>query len=74
MRAVFDGILPEAVVARATKASFDEAFFHRHSRASAATWDGVGVPAASSIPRSSVASGDRPRPRRSPRRSCRRRG
>jgi hypothetical protein len=66
MRAVFDGILPEAVVARATKASFDEAFFHRHSRASAATWDGVGVPAASSIPRSSVASGDRPRPRRSP--------
>jgi hypothetical protein len=45
MRAVFDGILPEAILARATKASFDEAFFHRHSRAFAATWDGAGVPA-----------------------------
>jgi ABC-type uncharacterized transport system YnjBCD ATPase subunit len=45
MRAVFDDILPEAVIARATKASFDEAFFHRHSRAFAATWDGAGVPA-----------------------------
>jgi asparagine synthase (glutamine-hydrolysing) len=45
MRAVFDEILPEGHLARGTKASFDEAFFHRHSRAFTAAWDGAGVPA-----------------------------
>ena len=45
MRALFAGVLPHDVLARASKAGFDEAFFHRHSRAFAAGWDGDGVPA-----------------------------
>jgi hypothetical protein len=44
MRALFDGVLPDEVLTRAGKACFDEAFFHRHSRAFQATWDGDGVP------------------------------
>jgi asparagine synthase (glutamine-hydrolysing) len=45
MRALFAGALPRDVLAREGKAGFDEAFFHRHARAFAATWDGGGVPA-----------------------------
>lgn len=45
MRALFGDLLPEPVLARATKASFDEAFWNRHSRAFAASWDGSGVDA-----------------------------
>ncbi len=45
MRALFAGVLSHDVLARESKAGFDEAFFHRHSRAFAATWDGDGVPA-----------------------------
>jgi len=30
--------------ARSGKAAFDEAFFHRHGRAFAASWDGTGLP------------------------------
>jgi hypothetical protein len=45
MRALFAGVLPDDVRARASKAGFDEAFFHGHSRTFAATWDGDGVPA-----------------------------
>jgi hypothetical protein len=45
MRALFAGVLPDEVLGRASKACFDEAFFHRHSRAFAATWDGDGAPA-----------------------------
>ncbi len=44
MRALFGGVLPHDVLARTSKAGFDEAFFHRHSRAFAATWTGDGVP------------------------------
>ena len=44
MRALFGGLLPHDVLARESKAGFDEAFFHRHSRGFAATWDGDGVP------------------------------
>lgn len=45
LRAMFDGLLPNAVTARSDKASFDEIFWHRHSRAFARDWDGAGVPA-----------------------------
>jgi hypothetical protein len=50
MRVLFDAVLPPAILARSTKASFDEAFFHRHSRAFAATWDGDDVPTATVDP------------------------
>jgi asparagine synthetase B (glutamine-hydrolysing) len=43
MRQFFGDLLPEPVLARSTKATFDEAFWNRHSRAFAASWQGVGV-------------------------------
>ena len=43
MRLLFGDLLPEPVLARTTKASFDEAFWNRHSRAFAAAWEGQGV-------------------------------
>jgi asparagine synthetase B (glutamine-hydrolysing) len=45
MRALFDDLLPDEILGRRSKAHFDEAFFHRHSRAFEPTWDGDGVPA-----------------------------
>jgi asparagine synthetase B (glutamine-hydrolysing) len=45
MRRFFGGLLPEPVLVRTTKASFDEAFWNRHSRALAASWEGEGVDA-----------------------------
>ena len=44
MRALFEGVLPHDVLTRTSKATFDEAFYHRHSRAFASTWDGGDVP------------------------------
>ncbi|HWC25317.1 MAG TPA: hypothetical protein VG474_01925, partial [Solirubrobacteraceae bacterium] len=46
LQALFSGWLPDALAARTRKASFDAAFWHRHSRAFAAGWDGDGVPRA----------------------------
>ena len=43
MRAVFGDVLPDAVLARRSKATFDEAFCSHHSRAFAARWTGSGV-------------------------------
>jgi hypothetical protein len=43
MRRFFGDLLPEPVLARTTKASFDEAFWNRHSRAFAASWESEGV-------------------------------
>jgi asparagine synthase (glutamine-hydrolysing) len=43
MTALFGELLPRAVLTRSTKASFDRAFFARHSRAFAANWDGAGA-------------------------------
>ena len=43
LRAVFGGLVPDDVLARTTKASFDGAFWNRHSRAFAAEWGGGGV-------------------------------
>ena len=45
MQALLAGVLPPCVLARTSKAGFDQAFFHRHSRAFAATWAGEDVPA-----------------------------
>lgn len=45
MRAFFGDVLPEALLARRSKAHFDEAFFSEHSRAFAAGWDGTGIDA-----------------------------
>ena len=42
-RALVGDVLPEAVLTRTTKASFDEAFFAGPSRAFVATWDGQGT-------------------------------
>jgi asparagine synthase (glutamine-hydrolysing) len=44
MLALFADLLPRDVLARSSKAGFDNVFFHRHSREFAATWDGEGVP------------------------------
>jgi asparagine synthase (glutamine-hydrolysing) len=44
MRAIFGHLLPDRLLARRDKAGFDEVFFHAHSRAFAAGWDGTGVP------------------------------
>ena len=41
----FGDLLPEPVLARRTKATFDAAFWNRHSRAFASTWQGQGVDA-----------------------------
>jgi asparagine synthetase B (glutamine-hydrolysing) len=43
MRDLFGDLLPESVLARRSKAAFDEAFFSEHSRAFAARWSGGGV-------------------------------
>ncbi len=45
MRLFFGDLLPEPVLARSTKATFDEAFWNRPSRAFAASWLGEGVDA-----------------------------
>lgn len=45
LRVMFGGLLPDAVAARPDKASFDDIFWHRHSRAFAEDWDGGDVPA-----------------------------
>jgi asparagine synthetase B (glutamine-hydrolysing) len=45
LRRLLGGMLPEACLSRSDKASFDEAFWNRHSRAFARAWDGAGVPA-----------------------------
>lgn len=45
MREIFGDVLPDAVLARRTKATFDEAFFSNHSRAFARAWTGAGVDA-----------------------------
>jgi asparagine synthase (glutamine-hydrolysing) len=44
MRALFADLLPDDVLARSGKASFDELFFARHSRKLAAEYDGEGAP------------------------------
>jgi asparagine synthase (glutamine-hydrolysing) len=43
MRSIFGELLPDEILARKTKASFDGAFWHRHSRAFAASWNGEGA-------------------------------
>lgn len=43
MDALFADVLPEALRARSTKASFDGAFWHRHSRELVERWNGEGV-------------------------------
>ena len=43
MTELFGELLPPAVLTRETKASFDRAFFARHSREFAAGWDGTGA-------------------------------
>jgi asparagine synthase (glutamine-hydrolysing) len=45
MRALFGELLPDDLLARRSKASFDAVFFNRHSRAFADAWDGSGAPA-----------------------------
>ncbi len=44
LRDLFPGWLPQALVARREKASFDEVFVAAHARAFARDWDGGGVP------------------------------
>ena len=43
LRALFGDVLPDRVLARRSKATFNEAFFSDHSRAFAARWSGAGV-------------------------------
>jgi len=43
LRAVFGGLVPDDILTRRTKASFDGAFWSRHSRAFAARWSGGGA-------------------------------
>jgi asparagine synthase (glutamine-hydrolysing) len=43
MRRYFGDLLPEPILVRSTKASFDEVFWNRHSRAFAQSWNGGGV-------------------------------
>ena len=43
LRALFSDVLPDRVLARRSKATFNEAFFSDHSRAFAARWTGGGV-------------------------------
>ena len=45
LRAVVGSLLPEDVLERSTKSSFDGAFFSTHSRAFAASWAGEGADA-----------------------------
>jgi hypothetical protein len=44
MQALFGEHLPRDVLARSSKAAFDDAFFNRHGRAFASSWDGEGLP------------------------------
>ncbi len=44
MRRLFAGLLPDDVLARRGKASFDEVFFSTHAREFVARWDGGGLP------------------------------
>lgn len=43
MRALFGDLLPDALLARATKASFNGVYAHRHTRAFIDRWDGSGL-------------------------------
>jgi asparagine synthase (glutamine-hydrolysing) len=43
MRALFADVLPDTILARRSKTTFDEVFFANHSRAFAAAWSGGGV-------------------------------
>jgi asparagine synthase (glutamine-hydrolysing) len=43
MQALFGDVLPDDVLARSSKASFDGAFWNDSSRAFASGWDGRGV-------------------------------
>lgn len=43
LRRLFADVLPDAMLARETKASFNAALFGRHSRAFVTAWDGSGV-------------------------------
>lgn len=43
MRALFGAVLPDDILSRVSKSSFDGAFFNRHARAFVAEWDGSGV-------------------------------
>jgi asparagine synthase (glutamine-hydrolysing) len=43
MRAIFVGALPDELLARSTKARFDEVFWRRETRDFAERWDGSGV-------------------------------
>ncbi len=43
MRDLFGDLVPESILARRSKAAFDEAFFSDHSRAFAVRWTGGGV-------------------------------
>jgi asparagine synthase len=44
MTGLFGHLLPPDVLARRSKAHFDEVFFHRHSQAFVRAWDGTGAP------------------------------
>ena len=41
---MFAGLLPDALLARSTKAHFNDAFFGTHSHTFARSWDGTGLP------------------------------
>jgi asparagine synthase (glutamine-hydrolysing) len=43
MRMLLSDLLPDRVLARDTKATFDSAFFNRHSREFARGWDGGSI-------------------------------
>jgi asparagine synthase (glutamine-hydrolysing) len=43
MRAVFGPVLPDAIMRRTTKATFNDANFREHSRAFVERWDGSGL-------------------------------
>ena len=44
LRELFGDLLPDALIARADKASFDAVFCNRHNREFARRWDGRGIP------------------------------
>jgi len=43
MAALFGDLLPEVILGRDTKTSFDTIFWNRHARSFASAWDGTGV-------------------------------
>ena len=45
MRQIFAGVLPERVLSRSTKGTFDEALWGSHSRDFVARWTGAAFPA-----------------------------